>query len=98
MIHVVKAGETPASIAGYYGVSISRLLFDNQIREAGNLAVGQALLVLLPETIHSVRTSETLEEIAGQYGVTVLELVRNNPFLLENNMLLAGENLVIRYK
>ncbi len=98
MIHVVKAGETPASIAGYYGVSISRLLFDNQIREAGNLAVGQALLVLLPETIHSVRTSETLEEIAGQYGVTVLELVRNNPFLLENNMLLAGENLVIRYQ
>ena len=98
MIHVVKTGETPFSIAGYYGVSVSRLLFDNQIRSAGNLAVGQALLVLIPETIHSVRSGETLEGIARQYGTTVTDLLRNNPFLLESNVLFAGENLVIRYE
>ena len=31
MIHIVKSGDTIASIAGAYGVSESRLRYDNQV-------------------------------------------------------------------
>ena len=98
MIHVVKTGETITSIASQYGVSASRILYDNQIRNAAALVVGQALLILVPEVVHEVQPGETLYGIAVQYGVTVMELVRKNPFLLDNANLSVGEVLVIRYE
>lgn len=98
MIHVVKSGDTIDSIAIEYGVSPARLRYDNQIGDSLALAVGQALLVLIPQTVHSVQVGETLEGIAARYGLTILDLVRNNPFLLEDGELYAGENLVISYE
>lgn len=97
MIHVVKPGETVAGIAAAYGVSPSRILFDNQIRDASLLVVGQALLILIPEETYTVRPGDTLQEIGALYGLTVRELVRRNPFLLDSGNLYAGENIVIRY-
>ena len=98
MIHIVKSGDTIASIAGAYGVSESRLRYDNQVGVSSALAVGQALLILIPQTVHRVAPGETLEGIAAAYGTTPLAVVRNNPFLLEDGDLYAGETLVIRYE
>lgn len=98
MIHVVKPGDTVASIADAYGVSPSRILYDNQISAAPFLVIGQALLILIPETVHVTAPGETLSAVAARYGVTVLDLVRNNPFLLDNENLYAGESIVIRYQ
>lgn len=97
MIHVVKQGDTAASIAASYGVSPSRILYDNQIRDPSRLVIGQALLILIPETIHQVGAGETLSSIAADHGTTVLDLVRKNPFLLDNINLYAGESLVLSY-
>lgn len=98
MIHIVRAGDTAVSVAAAYGVSPSRLRYDNQLGESSALAVGQALLVLVLQEVHVVTPGETLEQIAAEYGLTVLDLVRNNPFLLEDGDLYAGESLVIRYE
>lgn len=32
-IHIVEAGDTPFAIAQRYGVSVNRLLYDNQMQE-----------------------------------------------------------------
>lgn len=98
MIHVVRPGDSAASIAAAYGVSEPRLRYDNQLGTSSALAVGQALLVLIPQEVHLVTPGETLSEIAAAYGLNAIDLVRNNPFLLEDGDLYAGESLVIRYE
>ena len=54
-IHIVSSGDTPRSIARSYGVSVSRLLYDNQLTDQDSLIPGQALLVLIPAVTHQVR-------------------------------------------
>ncbi len=52
-IYVVKSGDTLEGIANQFGVSQSRILYDNEIVN-DRLVVGQALLILQPETIYTV--------------------------------------------
>lgn len=97
IIHVVNPGENVYSIAQRYGVSPQRMIFDNQISLSSGLAVGQALLILLPEIIHNIKSNETLYSISNLYGVSILDIVRNNPYLLDTR-LHPGENIVIKYQ
>lgn len=80
-----------------YNVSVERLISDNGILEPDNLVTGQAIVVLIPETIHTVTSGETLQSIASQYGVTEIELLQNNPFLTSQPLLFAGQELVISF-
>ncbi|NLP26110.1 MAG: LysM peptidoglycan-binding domain-containing protein [Clostridiales bacterium] len=96
-IHIVRFGETLYDIASMYNVSVERLISDNGILEPDNLVTGQAIVVLIPETIHTVTSGETLQSIASQYGVTEIELLQNNPFLTSQPLLFAGQELVISF-
>ncbi|MDE6434870.1 MAG: LysM peptidoglycan-binding domain-containing protein [Lachnospiraceae bacterium] len=95
-IYVVEPGDTLAGIANRYGVSVERLAYDNEI-DGENLVVGQALLILQPETVYTVQNGDTLASIAEQFGISVLQLTRNNSFLLNEDFLLPGRQLVIQY-
>lgn len=95
-IYVVKPGDTLVGIANQYGVSVERLAYDNEI-DGNNLVVGQALLVLQPETVYTVQNGDTLASIARQFDTSVLQLTRNNSFLLNEDFLLPGRQLVIQY-
>lgn len=97
-IHVVQRGETAAGIAGRYGVSVQRLIYDNQLSELDSLPEGMAILVLFPLLVHTVAAGETAADIASRYGMTQKQLFRNNPFLLEQEYLQTGQNLVIQYR
>ena len=88
-IHVVSEGETLQTIANTYGVSVSRLAYDNEIT-GDRLVVGQALLVLIPKQIYVIQTGDTLESIAIKYGTSSLQLVRNNSYLLNDDFLIPG--------
>lgn len=98
LIHVVKENETIASIAEQYGVSPSRLIYDNQIENPDELAIGQALLVLIPDVVHQVAAGESISSIAEDYEVTELSILRNNPFLIQRGFLIEGEYIVISYE
>lgn len=84
-IHVVQRGETLFHIAQQYGVTVNDLARINGIVNAGNIFVGQRLLVPtgdaptmpLPAT-HTVQPGETLRSIANFYGQTVSELAALN--------------------
>ena len=101
-IHIVSSGDTPRSIARSYGVSVSRLLYDNQLTDQDSLIPGQALLVLIPAVTHQVRNGESLYSIAADYGTTVKALLRNNPYLISTGYqpenIPADTVLVIHYE
>lgn len=59
-IHVVRSGESVASIAEIYGVDPVRLASDNSVPSSGALAVGQTLVVRFPALVHTVQPGETL--------------------------------------
>ncbi len=95
IIHVVEPGDTVVGIARRYGVSPSRIISDNAI--SGDLVVGQALIILFPETVHTVAPGDTLSSIARTYGISIYELIQNNPYLAEDPTIRPGDTLVIRF-
>lgn len=97
-IYVVKPGDSIYSIAQRFGVSPVRLAYDNQITGQEYLVPGQALLILFPEVIHTVERGETLSRIAERFGVEEKQILRNNPFLMDQNYLIAGQQIVIAYE
>lgn len=96
-IYVVQPGDTVQGIAERFGVSAARLAYDNEIVGDG-LVVGQALIILRPETIYTIENGDTLESIAEQFQTTVLQIVQNNSYLLNEDFLLPGRQIVISYE
>ncbi len=82
VIHIVKEGETLFSIAGYYGVSVSRIRSDNGLKEGERLVVGQALLITLASEKYTVKENDTLSGIASEFSVSENTLLQNNPFII----------------
>jgi spore germination protein len=98
IIHVVQPGETINSISEYYKIPVERLILENGITNPDNLAIGQTIVIVQPETLYTVQVGDTLESIAEQHGVSPMELLRNNPYLSDREFLYAGETIVINYQ
>lgn len=97
LIYVVKPGDTLNSVARTFGVSPSRLISDNGLENPGALVPGQALAVLIPDTVYTVKRGDTLYSIARTFGVGVDVLFRNNPTLVFQQDLEIGQTLAISY-
>ncbi|MGM9619375.1 MAG: LysM peptidoglycan-binding domain-containing protein [Oscillospiraceae bacterium] len=98
VIHVVERGDTLRSIAQRYGVSVQRLMADNGLTAVSTLAVGQALIVVLPMETVTVQPGDTLFSIAAAQGVSVLTLLQNNPELTAETALRPGQTLTVSFK
>ena len=97
-IHVVRAGDSLYSIAQDYGVSIARLMADNQLPDPSRLAVGQTIVVRYPQEVYTVQSGDTLDSIARETGVPVRTLLQNNPNLRGESTIYPGQTLVLRYR
>ncbi len=97
-IHVVQAGDSLFSIAQAYGVSIARLLADNQLPDPSRLAVGQTIVVRVPQETYTVQSGDTLSSIARETGVPTRTLLQNNPNLEGESAIYPGQTLVLRYR
>lgn len=97
-IHVVRPGESLSSIAAQYGVSLSRLMADNQLPNPGQLVTGQTIVIRYPAEVYTVRPGDTLTAIAAANGLTVRELLRHNPNLRGEDLIFPGQTLVLRYQ
>lgn len=97
-IYIVQQGDTVSSVAERFGVSPQRIAADNALLYPDKLAVGQALLILIPDIVHTVQSGETLESIARDYGTTVRRLWRNNLGLTAREYIYPGETIVISYE
>ncbi len=97
-IHIVRQGETVWSIARLYGVSPQRIIQDNGLGGQGYLVVGQALLILIPETVHTVKEGESLFSVSRLYGISEIEIMQKNPATVVSGVIYPGEQLVIYYR
>ncbi len=97
IIHVVQKGDTLWQIARRYGTSVQRIAADNNLNTQRSLVIGQALLILIPQTVHTVRAGDTLESIANMYSTTVMILLQNNPDLISNRFLYPGQLITISF-
>jgi len=57
-IHYVRRGETLSVIARHYGISITKLVQANRIRNRNRLAVGQKLVIPAPKSYASAKRSK----------------------------------------
>ena len=97
-LHVVRPGDTLYTLARDYGVSMDRLLQDNQLPDPSQLVVGQVILVRYPALTHVVKAGDTLWSVARRYQVSPDQLLRNNPGLGGLDRIFPGQALVIRYQ
>ena len=105
--HVVQAGETLASIAARYGVSLQTVIDANNIANANIIFVGQRLRIptsgqqapSAPQPsgcarTHTVVAGEMLSGIAVNYGVTIQSLAQANDVTV-TSFVYIGEQLCI---
>ncbi len=97
-IYTVQAGDTALSVAEQFGISLQRLISDNSLSDSGQLAVGQALLILRPETVYTFSRGDTLFSVAEAYGTSVMQLYRNNPFLIGADYIPEGTQITINFE
>ncbi|UTT85749.1 N-acetylmuramoyl-L-alanine amidase [Vibrio pelagius] len=98
--HVVKRGEFLGSIANKYGVTVSAIKRENNLR-SDIVKVGQKLKITisiktLPLRKHTVVRGDYLGKIASKYGVTVDSIRKANK--LRSDGLAVGQMLVIPHK
>jgi spore germination protein len=96
-IHVVQQGDTITSIAESYGITVERLLVDNDLPNPYDLVIGQSIIIVYPTITYTVQEGDTLNGIAVAYNTSILQLLRNNPFLSDREYIYPGETLVISY-
>jgi|SRR5690554_1837907 len=95
-IYVVRPGDTLASIARMYNVSVQRVARDNAIDDIDKLVVGQSLVIRPVNFIYTVKPGDTLTNIANRFGVTIRQLTEFNN-ISNIDQLNVGMNLEINY-
>lgn len=97
-IHVVSPGETLENIAQQYGVTVERIMLDNELPNPANLVVGQSMGIRYPQLVHTIATGDTLTSIAQLYGVSVNDILQKNPWVAAQEGLTVGDELVIEFE
>jgi murein DD-endopeptidase MepM/ murein hydrolase activator NlpD len=90
--YIVQEGDTVASIADRFGVSIYTILWENNLTERSYIRPGDKL-VILPATgvKHKVKRGETLAGISKQYGVDQEQIIAYNDLMDEEGIQIGQE-------
>lgn len=91
--YVVQWGDTTASIAAYYGITVNDLLAANpSIWNASWIYAGQVLNIPSSAPVYyTIQSGDTLRKIASRYGTTVSNLQALNPQIYNLNWIYAGQ-------
>lgn len=93
--YVVKEGDTVASLAEQFEVSLDTIFWANDLKSASTLKPGQELLILpVSGALHLVRPADTLSEIALWYKGDLEEILRFNG-IDEAKDIFVGDLLII---
>jgi len=80
-VHTVEEGEVLSLISEKYGVSMDTIIWENNLRSANSLKIGQKLLIPPVNGIsYKVKSGDTLEKVAKKYNVKVESIVAQNGF------------------
>ncbi len=93
--YVVAEGDTIGTIAEQFDLSITTILWSNNLSVRSIIRPGDTLTILPVDGItHTVKSGDTLSRIASTYGVTSAEIVDFNN-LADANDLTIGESLLV---
>lgn len=100
--HVVEEGETLSTIAERYNLSVSTILWENDLKETSKIQPGQELKILPIDGIrHKVKRGETVYSIGERYSLdsSQVQMIVDYPFnefLNEENFdLVTGQWLLV---
>lgn len=93
-IHVVQQGQTVYGIAQAYGSTVNDIVTANELPNAGQLVVGQTLVIPIYGSFYWVQARDSLWSIAQKFGVSYQELANINRIPL-NRPLQVGTRLYI---
>jgi len=93
-IHIVESGESLSVISENYGISVETIMWENGIRNANSLRVGQNLMVPPVDGVgYEVKKSDTLDKIAKKYEISVESIIAQNA--LDTSDIYKGQNLFL---
>ncbi|MEI7709447.1 MAG: M23 family metallopeptidase [bacterium] len=94
-IYVVRKGDTIATIAKMFNVSVNTILSVNDMKKGDSLTEGAVLFILPISGIrHTVASGQTLQGIAKLYGADVNDIIEYNDIPNEAK-LAVGEVLIV---
>ena len=93
--YVVETGDTANSIAEKFGISLSTLLWANDLSSSSYIHPGDKLTILpVSGVLHTVKSGETVAGIAKKYSADAEEVIEFNK-LAAGNDIRIGEELVV---
>ena len=94
-VYRVEPGDTPGAIAERFGISLSTLLWANNLRSAGTITVGDELIILPITGIqYEVKRGDTLEAIAKKFKGDAGEIMSFNGLAI-GEALEPGQTVII---
>ncbi len=91
IIHVVKSGDTLYKIAERYGVTVQKLVADNELTTPNALTIGQDIVVDVDTYPHTVLRGQTMWRIANMHGIDLQTLINANPQISNPNNISVGQ-------
>lgn len=96
ILYKVQSGESLGSIARKFGISITTLLWENNLNSRSTIQPGQTLRVLpVTGVTHVVRRGDTVLKIANQYGAKVMDIININDLNSKGSNLQIGEKIIV---
>ncbi|QSO48853.1 LysM peptidoglycan-binding domain-containing protein [Alicyclobacillus mengziensis] len=77
-IHVIQPGQSLWSLSQLYRVPVQTIANVNQITDANQLSIGQALVIPTSSQLYVVQPGDTLQSIAIAYATSVATLAASN--------------------
>lgn len=94
-VYIVHAGDTLASVAKMFNVSVNTILWANDLSKNSTLKLGQSLVILpMSGVMHIVVSGDTLQSIAKKYGGDVNEIADFNDLKITDKLVL-GDTILI---
>lgn len=91
----VEEGDTPSSIAGQFGITVSTLLWANKLTERSLIRPGQELIILPVSGVkHEVRRGDTIQTIAKKYQAEADDIIAFND-LPASGEIFVGDTIII---
>ncbi len=91
IIYVVRPGDSLYSIARRHGLTVQKIINDNELENPGQLVVGQSLVLMTDNRPHTVARGESLYSIARANNITLAQLMKANPQIPNPQSLHVGQ-------
>ncbi len=95
--YVVRNGDTISGVAKMFDVSVSTVLWANNLTSKSVLKAGQTLVILpISGVNYTVKKGDTLRGIANKYDADIIDVLNYNDLTI-SSPIVVGQNLIIPY-